>query len=140
VVICATLISNAKLLGSILLNVNLYFINTKYGALSEFNHGLGRVESIRSPSVLGPRIRAIRVICPDSIRTQLGHGLPIKQDMHPNRTPDYPYLGLMPIQTEIWVFGPVGQIFFDPNPDKLVKKNMFATSSIQTGFRGVIVA
>jgi hypothetical protein len=84
VVICATLISNAKILGSILLNVNLYFINTKYGALSGFNHGLGCVESIRSPSVFGPRIRAIRVICPDSIRTQLGHGLPIKQDMHPN--------------------------------------------------------
>jgi hypothetical protein len=84
VVICATLISNAKILGSILLNVNLYFINTKYGALSEFNHGLGHVESIRSPSVFGPRICAIRVICPDSIRTQLGHRLPIKQDMHPN--------------------------------------------------------
>jgi hypothetical protein len=84
VVICATLISNAKILGSILFNVNLYFINTKYGALSEFNHRLGRVESIRSPSVFGPRIRAIRVIWPDSIRTQLGHGLPIKQDMHSN--------------------------------------------------------
>jgi hypothetical protein len=83
-VICATLISNAKILGSILLNVNLYFINTKYGALSGFNHGLGRVESIRSPSVFGLRIHAIRMICPDSIRTQLGHGLPIKQDMHPN--------------------------------------------------------
>jgi hypothetical protein len=84
VVICATLICNAKILGSILLNVNLCFINTKYGALSEFNHGLGRVESIRSLSVFGPRIRAIRMICLDSIWTQLGHGLPIKQDMHPN--------------------------------------------------------
>jgi hypothetical protein len=29
VVICATLISNGKMLGSILLNGNLYFINTK---------------------------------------------------------------------------------------------------------------
>jgi hypothetical protein len=81
------LISNAKILGSILLNVNLYFINTEYGALSEFNHGLGRVESIRSLSMLGPRIHAIRVICPDYIRTQLGHRLPIKQDMHPNSVP-----------------------------------------------------
>jgi hypothetical protein len=84
VVICATLISNAKILGSILLNVNLYFINTKYGALSKFNHGLGHVEAIRNLSVFGPRICAIRMICPDSIRTQLGYRLPIKQDMHPN--------------------------------------------------------
>jgi hypothetical protein len=54
------------------------------GALSEFNHGLGHVESIRSPSVFGLRICAICVIFLDSIRTQLGHGLPVKQDMHSN--------------------------------------------------------
>jgi hypothetical protein len=43
------------------------------GAQSEFNHGLGCVESIRSLSVFGPRICAIHMICLDSIRTQLGH-------------------------------------------------------------------
>jgi hypothetical protein len=60
------------------------FLILSDGALSEFNHGLGHVESIRSPCVFGPRICAIRMICPDSIWTQFGHGLPVQQDMHPN--------------------------------------------------------
>jgi hypothetical protein len=34
--------------------------------------------------MFGPRIHAILVIWPDSIRTQHGHRLPVKQDMHQN--------------------------------------------------------
>jgi hypothetical protein len=84
VVICTMLISNAKVLGSILLDNNLYLLIISEGPLSEFNHGLGCVESIRSSSMFGLRIQVILVVWLGSIWTQLRQGLPVKQDIHQN--------------------------------------------------------